>query len=133
MIAQDFLIIADHLMSSQDSRSEASLRTIVGRSYYTVYLSTRDWIDTRFPDVLASAEGNSHEKYGDCLRKLQRMHMDLSFSKFARQLGELKNKRKFADYHIKDEEVQDLISTQEALLQAKSLIAELETLKAKYP
>lgn len=132
MIAQEFIELANRLMDSDELHSEASLRTVVGRAYYTVYLLTRDWIKVRFPDVLDEAVGNSHEKYGDCLRKLQRKYMDLSFSRYARQLAELKSKRTFADYHIEVDEVQDVINTQESLLQALSMINDLDILIEKY-
>lgn len=62
----------------------------LGRVYYAVYLATRDWIDQRFSAEIKEVEGNSHEKYTNCLLVLQRKNMDLTLSRFSRELKVLK-------------------------------------------
>lgn len=133
MVVEDFYDFAEELLESTENPHEALLRTVVGRVYYAVYLSTREWIDQRFSVELSQAQGNSHERYTNCLKTLQRVHFDLSLSRFARELGELKDKRHFADYHIEKDDIQDLTNTQEAILQAKKLLNDLKLLKSKYP
>lgn len=132
MFAQDFYVVAEDLLSTQPS-DEATLRTAVGRAYYAVYLLTRDWIDFRFPDEIREAEGRSHERYTNCLNNLQRKFMDLQLSRFARELTGLKDKRHFADYCISNLDVQGVVNTREAMLQAKKLLDDLAQLQAKYP
>ncbi|RKG37349.1 hypothetical protein [Acinetobacter sp. WCHAc060007] len=133
MVADDFYTVAENLLSNLPPNEEAMLRTVVGRAYYAVYLSTRDWINCRFSKEISDTEGNSHEKYTNCLKNLQRVHFDLSLSRFARELCELKDKRHFADYCIGDDDIQDEINTREAMLQAKKLLNDLDVLKSKYP
>lgn len=134
MLADSFYETAEHLMIGLSTPSkEAMLRTITGRAYYAVYLSTRDWMDKTFSIELKSEIGGSHEKYTNCLKRLQRTHMDLSLSRFARELCELKDKRHFADYCIGTNEVQGEVNTKEAMLQAKKLLGDLQILKIKYP
>jgi len=133
MIVDDFYTTAENLFKDCCSSDEAILRTVVGRAYYAVYLSTRDWMDSRFSKELSEAEGNSHAKYTNCLKNLQRTKLDLLLSRFARELCELKDKRHFADYCISDEDIQDGINTKEAMLQAKKLLNDLQVLKDKYP
>ena len=133
MVADDFYTVAENLLSNLLPNEEAMLRTVVGRAYYAVYLSTRDWMDSRFSKELSEAEGNSHAKYTNCLKNLQRTKLDLLLSRFARELCELKDKRHFADYCIGSDDIQDEINTKEAMLQAKKLLNDLEVLKSKYP
>ncbi len=133
MIAENFYTFAEELLKDSDNLHEALLRTVVGRAYYAVYLSTRDWMDVRFARELSETEGNSHIRYTKCLMQLQRTHFDMALSKFARELTELKDKRHFADYCIDVEEVQDEINTKEAILQTKKLLNDLDALKRKYP
>lgn len=133
MVADDFYTVAENLLSNLLPNEEAMLRTVVGRAYYAVYLSTRDWINCRFSKEIIETEGNSHEKYTNCLKNLQRVYFDLSLSRFARELCELKDKRHFADYCIGNDDIQDEINTKEAMLQAKKLLNDLEVLKSKYP
>ncbi len=132
MFAQNFYAVAEDLLNSQPN-DEATLRTAVGRAYYAIYLLTRDWIDSRFPDEIMEADGGSHERYTNCLNSLQRKFMDLQLSRFARKLANLKDKRHFADYCISDLDVQGVANTREAMLQAKKLLDDLAQLKAKYP
>lgn len=132
MIADDFYTSAENLLSNLLPNEEAMLRTVVGRAYYAVYLSTRDWINFRFSKEIKETKGSSHEKYTNCLKNLQRVYFDLSLSRFARELCELKDKRHFADYCIGDDDIQDEINTKEAMLQAKKLLNDLEVLKRKY-
>ncbi|RZG76625.1 MULTISPECIES: hypothetical protein [unclassified Acinetobacter] len=133
MDVQDFYIVAKNLHDANTEENEAINRTVVGRTYYAVYLATRDWIDQRFPDEIDEAEGNSHEKYTSCLLALQRTHMDLTLSRFSRELKTLKAQRHFADYSINKNDQQTYISTQAALLQGKKLLDDLDILKQKYP
>lgn len=132
MVAEEFYTAAENLLNNISYPEEATLRTVVGRAYYAVYLSTRDWIDYRFSKEIGEAQGNSHERYTNCLKNLQRVHFDLSLSRFARELCELKDKRHFADYFISDLDIQDEINTREALMQAKKLLNDLRSLKDKY-
>lgn len=133
MVADDFYNVAERLLTSTKNPNEALLRTVVGRAYYAVYLSTREWVDQRFSVEISQTQGNSHERYTNCLKALQRVHFDLALSRFARELCELKDKRHFADYSISEEDIQDEINTREAMLQARKLLNDLDTLKRKYP
>ncbi|HEO1805903.1 hypothetical protein ACKESD_17220 [Acinetobacter baumannii] len=132
MVAKDFYIVANNLLTNLCEPEEAILRTIVGRAYYSVYLQTRDWIDLRFPEDINEAVGNSHSKYTNCLRALQRKNFDLALTRFARELEELKDKRTFADYDVGKEDILGEVNTKEALLQANKLLKDLEVLINKY-
>ncbi|WOE32184.1 MULTISPECIES: hypothetical protein [unclassified Acinetobacter] len=131
MFAQNFYVVAENLLDNQPN-DEATLRTVVGRAYYAVYLLTRDWIDSRFPDEIRVAEGRSHERYTNCLNSLQRKFKDLQLSCFARELTNLKDKRHFADYCISSSDIQGEANTKEAILQAKKLLNDLKKLQDKY-
>lgn len=133
MDVQDFYTVAKNLHDANTEKDEAINRTVVGRVYYAVYLATRDWIDQRFSTEIEEAEGNSHEKYTNCLSALQRKHMDLALSRFSRELKTLKAQRHFADYDVDEDDQQTHISTQAALLQGKKLLDDLDILKQKYP
>jgi hypothetical protein len=133
MVADDFYNVAENLLINAENPHEALLRTVVGRAYYAVYLSTREWIDQRFSVEVNQTKGNSHERYTNCLKALQRVHLDLALSRFARELCELKDKRHFADYCIGDDDIQGEINTREAMMQARKLLGDLQILKSKYP
>lgn len=132
MDVQDFYTVAKSLHDANTEKDEAINRTVVGRVYYAVYLATRDWIDQRFSTEIEEVEGNSHEKYTNCLSVLQRKHMDLALSRFSRELKTLKAQRHFADYNVDKNDQQTHISTQAALLQGKKLLDDLGILKQKY-
>ncbi|ARG16075.1 hypothetical protein B7L44_05395 [Acinetobacter nosocomialis] len=133
MVAKDFYTVANNLLNNLCEPEEAVFRTIVGRAYYSVYLQTRTWMNHRFPLDLDSTEGNSHSKYTNCLKALQRKHFDLSLSRFARELEELKEKRHFADYEVNEDDILGEVNTKAALLQANKLLSDLESLIIKYP
>lgn len=134
MDVENFYTVAQNLYQSNTEKDEAINRTVVGRTYYAVYLATRDWMNQRFATELAETESkNSHEKYTECLFSLQRKHIDLTLSKFARELKTLKAQRHFADYEFAPQDTQTHVSTQVTLLQGQKLLKDLEVLKAKYP
>lgn len=133
MNVENFYTVAQNLYQANTEKDEAINRTVVGRTYYAVYLSTRDWMNQRFATELAETEGRSHEKYTNCLKALQRKYIDLSLSKFARELEHLKDERHFADYEFDPQDTQTHVSTQVTLLQGQKLLKDLAVLKAKYP
>lgn len=133
MDVQDFYTVAQNLHDTNAEKDEAINRTVVGRTYYAVYLATRDWIDQRFSTEIEESEGNSHEKYTNCLSLLQRKHMDLTLSRFSRELKTLKAQRHFADYEFDSKDRQTYVSTQASLLLGRKLLDDLDILKKKYP
>ena len=132
MDAQDFYTVAKNLHDVNTEKDEATNRTVVGRVYYGVYLATRDWMDQRFSAEIKEVEGNSHEKYTNCLLVLQRKNMDLTLSRFSRELKVLKEERHFADYQFNPKDKQTHVSTQASLLLGKKLLDDLDVLKQKY-
>ncbi|MDV7233102.1 hypothetical protein R4446_00035 [Acinetobacter baumannii] len=132
MDSKDFHTIAQKIYSELSEPEEAILRTVVGRAYYSVYLKTRDWIDQKFPEDLSLCFGKSHERYTNCLIKLQQKHMDLRFSKFSRELKGLKDQRHFADYEVGEEDILGKVNTEMALLLAEQLLNDLDLLINKY-
>ncbi|MEN8406047.1 hypothetical protein [Acinetobacter seifertii] len=132
MVAKEFYTVAKRLVVELGEPDEAILRTIVGRAYYSVYLQTRDWINQRFPEAIFQAEGKSHEKYTNCLFKLQRDLFDLELSRFASKLLKLKERRRFADYDVGESDILGKVNTEEALLLADQLLKDLEKLINKY-
>lgn len=132
MDSRDFHIIAQKIFSEFSEPEEAILRTVVGRAYYSVYLKTRDWIDHKFPEDLSLCVGKSHERYTNCLNKLQQKHLDLRLSKFSRELKALKDQRHFADYEVSEQDKVGKVNTEMALLQAEQLLNDLDILIKKY-
>lgn len=132
MVAKEFYTVAKRLVVELGEPDEAILRTIVGRAYYSVYLQTRDWINQRFPEAIDQEVGKSHEKYTNCLYKLQRELFDLELSRFATNLKTLKERRRFADYEVGEMDILGKVNTDEALLLAEQLLKDLEKLINKY-
>ena len=133
MDVENFYVVAQNLYRENKEKNEAINRTVVGRTYYAVYLATRDWMDQSFTTELAETQGNSHEKYTKCLFSLQRKHKDLTLSRFSSDLKKLKDERHFADYDLDPEDIQTHINTQATLLLGQKLLRDLDALKAKYP
>lgn len=133
MDVENFYTVAVNLHDTNSEKNEAINRTVVGRTYYAVYLATRDWLQQRFATELENAQGNSHEKYTICLLSLQRKYIDLNFSRLSWDLKTLKAQRTFADYEFDFQDIQTHTDTKATLLLGQKLLKDLAVLKAKYP
>ncbi|MHB8601940.1 MAG: hypothetical protein ACYC6W_09290 [Nitrosotalea sp.] len=73
--------------------TEAQFRTSIGRSYYSVFLLTRDKIENKYGEFPEREKGEIHKKVIDRLKELKLI-------KIASKLDGLRQQRRKADYRL---------------------------------
>lgn len=130
MEAKNFADFADSLHLEQISQQEATMRTMIGRWYYSIYHQLKNWLMTQFPEDWDLTTGKSHEKLSNCCYSLQRKYFDMQLSKLGRDFETMKKQRVKADYHLG--EVCRDVDVEQAKLLYNSIFEQLKSLKEKY-
>jgi len=118
----DFLKLAKQLFHDEKYQSEAAIRTIIGRSYYSVFLHVREFIK----DNLEKLDPNLYEEFmqyilpkGVVHSSVRKIIKKLSF-KLGYKIAKLSDLRKDADYDlsiiISKQEAEEAIQTAEELM-----------------
>jgi hypothetical protein len=95
---QDFLSLAKDMLKSKDiPKNEAFCRSVISRSYYAAFLTTREKIEKLDPNILTHEKVNSHDEVTRCLCYPRFSNQDIDLPD---TLKELKKFRIEADYHF---------------------------------
>jgi len=123
----DFLKLAKQLFSDTNYQNEASIRTVIGRSYYSAFLHAREFVK----NILEKLDPNLHQEFEQhilpkgivhtCVRKIiKTINLKLDY-----KLGNLSNLRINADYNITS--TIEKQKAEEAIQLAEELITQINT------
>lgn len=112
-----FYEVSKHLYENFDN-NEAILRTIIGRAYYSVYLTCREWLRENFGiDINRESKKRKVSVHSALIHLIYERRGEGYFIDFIR---ELKEKRELSDYelriHITKEDAEKAVYIAESIL-----------------